>query len=84
VRRELAGIVTVTRLSRIPVQSGQRGIRAADPAAILLSRDPLGGEVMAIVEEGALIIGLVTAESMRQAIRWRKLAGTTRSRVVSP
>lgn len=94
----LTGIVTVTRLSRIPARSReemhlrQLALRvpeeylahAEDPAAPLLSRDPLGGEVVAIVVDNEQITGLVTAESMRQAIRWRKLAGTTRSQVVSP
>lgn len=94
----LTGIVTVTRLSRLPGQSrDQVRLRQlavpvpeeylaspADPAAQLLSRSPLSGEVVAVVEDGGHITGLVTAENMRQALRWRKLAGTTVSRAVGP
>jgi Zn-dependent protease/CBS domain-containing protein len=94
----LTGIVTVTRLGRIPAHSrGQARLQQlavpvpeeylaspADPAAQLLSRDPLSGEVVAVVEDGGHITGLVTAENMRQALRWRKMAGTTVSQAVGP
>lgn len=96
----LTGIVTVARLSGVPVHSradvrlGQLGVPVpeeyrvdpADPAALLLGRAPLGGAVVAVVEEDGRIIGLVTAENMQQALRWRKLAGTstTLSQPVGP
>jgi Zn-dependent protease/CBS domain-containing protein len=82
----LAGIVTVTRLGRVPAQSrDQVRVRQlavsvpeeylaspADDVVQLLSRDPLSGEVMAVVEDGGHIIGIVTAENLRQALRWRR------------
>ena len=94
----LAGIVTVTRLSRVPAQRsehvllGQLAVRVpaeyrashADPAAPLLGREPLSGEVMAVVEEGGRLTGLVTAENMRQALRWRALADSTVSKALGP
>jgi Zn-dependent protease len=94
----LTGIVTVARLGRVPAQSrgdvllGQLGMpvpeeylaEAADPAAPLLDREPLDGEVVAVVAEDGQITGLVTAENMQQALRWRKLAGTTRPQTVGP
>jgi hypothetical protein len=49
----------------------------ADPAAPLLTREPLGGEVVAVVEDGGRIAGMVTTENMRQALRLRKLAGVS-------
>jgi len=85
----LAGVITITQLSRVPAQRrADTRLRQlavpvpeeylaapADPAAPLLSHDPLSGEVVAVVEDGGHITGLVTAENMRQALRWRKLAG---------
>ena len=83
----LASIVTISRLSRVPAQS-QPQVRLrqlavpvpaeslaspADPAAPLLTRDPLGGEVVAVVEHGGRIAGMVTTENMRQVLRLRKL-----------
>jgi len=83
----LASIVTIRRLSRVPAQS-QPQVRLrqlavpvpaeslaspADPAAPLLTRDPLGGEVVAVVEHGGRIAGMVTTENMRQVLRLRKL-----------
>ncbi len=94
----LAGIVTLTRLSRVPEASKDQ-VRLsklavpvpedylaspADPAAPLLSRDPLGGEIVAVVEDSGHITGLVTVENLRQALRWRKLAGTAVSWAARP
>ena len=84
----LTGIITVTQLSRVPAPSRDRVLlrqlavpvpeeylaSPADPAAPLLSRDPLCGEVMAVVEDDGHITGLITAENMRQALRWRRVA----------
>jgi Zn-dependent protease/CBS domain-containing protein len=92
----LTGIVTVTRLSRVPAASRDlvhlQQLAApvpeeylaspADPAAQLLSREPLSGEVVAVVEDGGHITGLVTVENMRHALRWRKLAGTTAAQAI--
>ncbi len=89
---QLTGIVTVTRLSRVPARSrDQVSLRQlalpvpadylaspADPAAPLLSRDPLGGAVVAVVAASGHITGLVTAENLRQAVQWRKLASAAR------
>jgi CBS domain-containing protein len=94
----LAGIVTITRLSRVParrredtrlrelaVSVPQEYLAApADPAAPLLSRDPLSGKVVAVVEDGGHITGLVTAANMRQALRWRKLAGPAVPQAAGP
>jgi Zn-dependent protease len=94
----LTGIVTTNRLSRVPAQRredthlGDLAVPVpeeyladpADPAAPLLSHDPLGGEVVAVVEDGGHITGLVTAENMRQALRWRKLAGPAVPQAAGP
>jgi len=93
----LTGIVTVTQLSRTPAHSREhvplRQLAVpvpeeyqaipADPAAPLLGRDPLAGEVMAVVQEGGHISGLVTAENMRQALRWRR-AEPSPARILGP
>lgn len=85
----LTGIVTVTRLSRVEAQRREHVLlrqlavpvpeeyvaSPADPAAALLGRDPLSGEVLAVVVADGRVTGIVTAENMRQALRWRKLAG---------
>jgi len=94
----LAGVVTITRLSRIPAQRrADTRLRElavpvpeeyfaapADPAAPLLSHDPLSGEVVAVVAEGGRITGLVTVENIRQALRWRKLAGRPYQQAAGP
>jgi Zn-dependent protease/CBS domain-containing protein len=94
----LTGIVTIAQLSRVPAQRREdtrlRELAVpvpqdyladpADPAAPLLSHDPLSGEVVAVVEEGGHITGLVTAENMRQALRWRQLVGTSGSKTAGP
>jgi Zn-dependent protease len=94
----LAGVVTVARLSRVAhpgrdqVRLGQLALPVPeeylaspdDPAARLLGRDPLGGEVVAVVEDGGQITGLVTASNIQHALRWRKLAGATVSAAAGP
>lgn len=94
----LTGIITVTQLSHVPAHSRDHVLlrQAAvpvpaeylaspdDPAAQLLSRNPLGGEVVAVVEDHERITGLVTTQNIRQALRWRTLAGTTVSQAVGP
>ena len=94
----LTGIVTITRLSQVPAQRREHLLirqlavpvpeayhaSPADPAAPLLGREPLGGEVTAVVEDDGRITGLITAENMRQALRLRKLTGTTVSRALGP
>ena len=45
-----------------------------DPAASLLARRPLGGEVLAVVLADGRIAGMVTISDLRQAVRWRGLA----------
>jgi len=47
-----------------------------DPAAPLLTRRPLGGEVTAVVLAEGQVAGLVTVAGLRQALRWRGLART--------
>jgi Zn-dependent protease len=47
-----------------------------DPAAPLLTRRPLGGEVYAVVLAEGRVAGLVTVAGLRQALRWRGLART--------
>jgi Zn-dependent protease len=47
-----------------------------DPAAPLLTRRPLGGEVTAVVLAEGRVAGLVTVAGLRQALRWRGLART--------
>ncbi len=86
----LLGVVSVMKLAKVP--AGRRDqVRLSelavpvpaeylaapgDPVAPLLTRDPLAGEVVAVVRTDGAITGLVTAENLRQALRWRRLAGT--------
>ena len=84
---ELTGIVLTSQLARIrpadraQLQLDQAAIavppdyRAApdDPAAPLLTRRPLGGEVVAVVLDGSQVTGMVTVSDLRKALRWRKL-----------
>jgi len=93
----LTGIVTVTQLSRLPAQRREHVLlrqlavpvpedylaSPADPAAPLLGRDPLGGAVVAVVEDGGRVTGLVTGENIRQALRWRRAARSP-ARVAGP
>ncbi len=94
----LTGIVTVNRLSQVPAQSRECVllrqlavpvpeeylVSPADPATQLLRRVPLGGEVLAVVEDDGRITGVVTTENLRQALRWRKLTRTTVSEALGP
>jgi len=84
----LVGVVVTGLLARIP--SAQRAelrldrvalavpesylAAPADPAAALLARRPLGGEVLAVVLADGRIAGMVTIGDLRQAVRWRSLA----------
>lgn len=84
----LAGIVTLSRLSRVPASSRDQVrlqrlmvpvpeeylVHPADPAAQVLTREPLGGEILAVVEDDRRIVGVVTTGNLRQALRWRRLA----------
>jgi Zn-dependent protease len=45
-----------------------------DPAGPLLTRRPLGGEVMAVVLAGGQVVGIVTVGDLRQAVRRHRLA----------
>jgi CBS-domain-containing membrane protein len=79
----LAGVVITSQVARIraaerPVLRLDRvaltvppGYLAApgDPAAPLLTRSPLGGEVTAVVAEQGRVVGLVTARDLGQAVR---------------
>lgn len=81
----LIGIVLASQLARIPPADRDRrrldqvalpvppGHRAEpdDPAAPLLSRSPLGGDVAAVVIADGQVVGLVTTSDLRQALRWR-------------
>jgi Zn-dependent protease len=81
----LIGVALASQLARIPPgdRDGLRleqvalpvppGYRAApdDPVGPLLSRSPLGGEVAAVVVADGLVVGLVTARDLQQALRWR-------------
>lgn len=46
----------------------------ADPAAPLLTRRPLGGQVLAIVVENGRVTGTVTVSDLQRAIRRTRLA----------
>ncbi len=84
----LVGIVVTGLLARIPLarRAELRLDRVAlavpesylaaptDPAAPLLARRPLGGEVLAVVLADSRIVGMVTISDLRQAVRWRSLA----------
>ena len=79
----VAGFTGVDMLGRIPPEDraittlgqvmlpvpGEYLAAPDDPAASLLTRRPLGGELSAIVTDEGRIIGLVTIENLRRAIR---------------
>ena len=85
----LIGVVLTSQLARIPPADQVRlrleqvalpvphGYRAApdDGAGLLLTRRPLGDEVVAVVIAGGLVVGLVTVRDLERALRWRALAG---------
>jgi CBS domain-containing protein len=63
------------RLDRVALAVPESYLAApADPAAALLARHPLGGEVLAVVLADGRIVGMVTIGDLRQAVRWRSLA----------
>lgn len=86
----LVGVVVTEMLARIP--PGDRArlrldqvalavpppylAAPEDPAGPLLTRRPLGGEVMAIVLAGGQVAGIVTVSDLRQAVRRHRLATT--------
>ena len=81
-------MVLASQLARIPAGGRDRlrldqvalavppDYRAApdDPAGLLLTCRPLGGEVAAVVLAGDRVMGLVMVSDLRQALRWRTLA----------
>ncbi len=85
---EVAGVVTVGLLSRVPAAERSRTTLGQimlpvppaylagpdDPAASLLGRRPLAGELAAVVTDGGHIIGLVTVDSLRRAIKRARLS----------
>lgn len=85
----LIGVVLTSQLARVPGADRSRvrleqlalpvppGYRAApdDAAGQLLTRKPLGGEVVAVVIADGLVVGLVTTSDLERALRWRTLAG---------
>jgi Zn-dependent protease len=87
---ELTGIVLASQLDRIaPRERGRLRLeqvalavppfyRAApgDPAASLVSRTPLGGEVVAVVLDDDRVTGLVMVSDLQQALRRRRLTTT--------
>lgn len=52
-----------------------------DPAASLFGRAPLGGELAAVVLSGGRVIGIVTSEDMRRALRMAPLRGAVRGSI---
>ena len=85
---ELTGIVVTSQLARIraadraqlrigqaaiPVPAAYRAV-PDDPAAPLLTRRPLGGQVAAVVLDAGQVTGIVTVSDLRRALRWRRLA----------
>lgn len=87
--RQLAGIVTAGQLAGI--SPGQRAetrldqiatpvpseylAEPGDPAAPLLARRPLGGEIAAVVLTQDLVVGVVRAADLQRVLRWRSLTG---------
>ncbi len=83
----LTGLMVVDQLTRIrPVRQAQLRLdrvalavpapyRAApeDPAAALLTRRPLGDEVVAVVLVNGWVAGIVTVADLRRAMRRNKL-----------
>lgn len=84
----LAGVVITDMLASIPgdTRAALRIDRVAlpvppanraapsDPAALLLARRPVGGQVLAVVLTDGRVVGMVTVTDIRQAVRWRRLA----------
>ena len=86
----LTGLITTDQLASIP--PGDRALvrldqvalavppvyRAAptDPAAPLITRRPLGGQILAVVLENGRVAGLVTVEGVRRALRRARLTTT--------
>lgn len=83
----LVGVVVTELLARIPPGDGA-GLRLdrvalavppsylaapEDPAGPLLTRRPLGGEVVAVVLAGGQVVGIVTVRDLRQAVLRRGL-----------
>jgi len=89
---ELAGIVTIAQLARVPPDSRSDtrlrqlalpvppGYLAApgDPAASLLTRRPLAGELVAVVMAGHRVAGMVTNADLQRELRWRSLTSAGR------
>jgi Zn-dependent protease len=87
VNGSLTGVVVTDLLARIPPRDrmelrldrvaltvpGSYLAAPEDPAGPLLTRPPLGGEVLAVVLAGGRIVGIVTITDIRQATRWRNL-----------
>ena len=87
----LAGLVLAGQLARVPaadrhaltVSQVALAVPPAylaapgDPAAPLLRRRPLGGQVAAVVLADGRVAGLVTMTDLGQALRWRGLDKTT-------
>jgi CBS domain-containing protein len=87
----LMGVVLASQLARIsagdrdrlrldqvalPVPASHRA-EPDDPAGPLLSRNPLRGEVVAVVIADGQVVGLVTASDLQHALRWRADARAT-------
>ncbi|MGE5292044.1 MAG: site-2 protease family protein [Micromonosporaceae bacterium] len=89
---ELVGVVSLDALARLrPRERDEFRLeqiamdvpplyRAApeDPATSLLSRVPLGGELAAVVLSGGRVVGIVTSEDLRRALRMAPLRGAVR------
>jgi Zn-dependent protease len=87
----LCGLVLADQLARVPAAArheltvGQVALAVppaylaapGDPAAPLLRRRPLGGQVAAVVLVDDRVAGLVTMADLGQALRWRGLARNT-------
>jgi Zn-dependent protease/CBS domain-containing protein len=87
----LAGLVRAGQLARVPAAArhaltvSQVALAVppaylaapGDPAAPLLRRRPLGGQVAAVVLADGRVAGLVTMTDLGQALRWRGLDKTT-------
>jgi Zn-dependent protease/CBS domain-containing protein len=86
---DLAGVVSLDTLSRLPptARAELRLDRIAtavppayrvgpdDPAAALFTRPPLAGELAAVVLAGGRVIGTVTTNDLRRALRLAPLRG---------
>jgi len=85
----LLGVVTLMKLAEVP-ESRRHAVRLSelavpvpaeylaapsDPAQMLLSRDPIAGEVLAVAQADGVVTGLVTTETLRRVLQRRGLAG---------